>query len=169
MKRKKGQKSPNATTEYLILKSKNIYMWLVSGHTFSDIAKRLGVSRSWLFEQFKSNPQLDELRKSALAERAEAVNNTLYNLAIGNYTTRTVHTKTVTTTESGTSKTVSTTTEDRFEHIADPNLAALGMLTRQMAATNARAEGTAEIDDTISEADVEKFTYVDVTKEPDSK
>ena len=81
MAKKKGAKSNHANLPYLLSRATAVHKWLVDGYTFSDIAKKLGVSRSWLFEQMKSNPELDELRKDALAERSENINNTFTQAA----------------------------------------------------------------------------------------
>lgn len=168
MAKKKGAKSNHANLPYLLSRATSVHKWLVDGYTFSDIAKKLGVSRSWLFEQMKSNPELDELRKDALAERSENINNTLYRLATGNYKTRVLHTKSVTVTEDGNSRTIVTTTEDVLEHEDDPNMSALGMLTRQMSASQAASAAEPTIDDTITEVDADKFSYVDVANLPDN-
>lgn len=169
MNKNRGIKSPNANTSYLLSRSKNIFNWIVNGFTMTDIAKKLKVSRSWLFEQFKANEELDNLRKSAYAAREEAINNTLYKLATGNYTTRVVHTQTVTT-KSGSdeAKTVTITTEDIYEHSEDPNMSAIGVLSRTMAMRKTNDETRPVISDTITDDDINNFTFCDVAESKDN-
>ena len=165
MKGNRGIKSPNANTSYLLSRSKAIYQWIVTGYTMTDIAKKLKVSRSWLFEQFNENKELNELRQSAYAARKEAIENTLYRLATGNYKTTVIHTQTITTKKGNEdAQTVSVTTEDIFEHIDNPNMTALGIIQRTMAMNNIASEEDNTIEDTISPIDENSFSYVDVAK-----
>ena len=95
--RSKHKKGTNL--DYVLSKKNLIYKWIMQGLTISDVAEKLGVSRSWLFDAFKSCAELNEVKESAFDDRRERVNNTLYKLALGTYTSRVKHTNKTTHTE----------------------------------------------------------------------
>ena len=168
--RAKNSKSPNANIQYLLKKKNLIYKWIVNGLTISDVAAKLGVSRSWLFEAFKSNAEIAAVRDEAYNDRREKLSCTLYQMALGNYKTRVRRTKTTksettiykedgTIDKTVTSDTVVEHSDDIIEHINDPNLKAMSMILRHEAENQAEEKQNI-IEDTIS--DVEDLTYIDV-------
>lgn len=160
-RKKTGPNAQNTTIEHLLASKDKIYKWLCVGKTMTDIAKKLGVSRSWLFEMFAKHPVLDELRNSARAERYEHIHNTLYQLAIGNYKAYNKHTtKTTTTDNEGTVSTNTVVEENTHEHVADPNLRAMAIYMRTEHIMPKVDEG--KIQDSITPDD---FEYVDVADE----
>lgn len=153
-------RSQNCNEGYLFMKRDNIYKWLITGITMTDIAKKLGVSRSWLFDQFNKFEWLNDLRESAKAERSERVNNTLFQLAIGDYITHAKYTTKTTQKDGDGNSVTSTLIEDKkVEHKQDPNLRAMAIYMRQQAALNNRQETNSKISDTISP---DEFEYADV-------
>lgn len=172
-KPKSGTKSPNATIEYVIKKKNLIYKWIYSGLTISDVANKLGVSRSWLFEVFKNNTELAELKEQAYADRREKLENTLYQMALGNYKTRVKRTTTISKvtkridtsgkiTSTEYSDVITESSEDIIEHIDDPNFKAITLLMNREGTTKSQ-EVHNEIEDTIKEPN--EMTFVDVEKE----
>lgn len=176
-KPKSGAKSPNATIDYVIKKKNLIYKWIYNGLTISDVANKLGVSRSWLFEVFKNNTELSELKEQAYADRREKLENTLYQMALGNYKTKVRRTTTVskiTKRIDKNGKTISTehsdviteSSEDIIEHVDDPNFKAITLLINREGTTKLQ-EVHNEIEDTIKEPS--EMTFVDVEKEDNFK
>ena len=164
------KKSPNATIEYLLKKKNLIYKWIVNGLTMSDIADKLSVSRSWLFEAFKKSDELKALKEEAFSSRREKLSCTLYQMAFGNYKTKVRHTNTKKSSverydKSGKllnredSDVVTTHTEDIIEHIDDPNLKAISLLLNREG-IQSETIGAQEITDTIT--DTSDFDFVDV-------
>lgn len=151
--------------EYALSKKNMIYKWLMQGLTLADVAEKLGVSRSWFFDALKSSPELNAIKEEAFADRRERVNNTLYSLAIGTYTSKVKHTNKTKTTDKVGDKEVTKvqeyTKEDVYEHTNDPNLKALALIVHQMEMQAASgAEDCANIDDTLDMP--EDFVYADV-------
>lgn len=166
-------KSPNATIDYVIKKRNLIYKWIYNGLTISDVANKLGVSRSWLFEVFKNNPELAELKEQAYMDRREKLENTLYQMALGNYKTKVRRTTTVskiTKRIDKSGKTVSTeysdviteSSEDIIEHVDDPNFKAITLIMNREG-IKSQQDIPSTIEDTI-EAPVE-MTFIDVEKD----
>ena len=162
-KKKPGPSNPNATVEYLVLKKNQIFRWLASGKTMTEVAEKLHVSRSWLFSMFNAYEDLDRLRKDAYESRRAQVQATLFMLAVGNYTTQSKSTVKTTKSDGEGNTTVNTTVEERTdEHVNDPNLRALGIYMRSENLKN-QGNDQARIMDTIEPADYE---YVDVADLP---
>lgn len=166
----KGKKSQTTTLDYLLKKKNMIYKWIVQGLTIADVAEKLYVSRSWLFEMFKANQELNDIKNQAFEDRRDRLENTIYQMALGNYKTRVRKSKTTKATTSkldSNGKVVSTETSDvvtehsdeTVEHINDPNLRAIAIIKRQEGITKAE-DTAATIDDTIG-TDPE-MTFVDV-------
>lgn len=161
-RKKTGPNAANCSLEHMAASKEKIYKWLCMGKSMTDIAKKLGVSRSWLFDIFAKTPWLDALRKDAQAERYEHIHNTLYQLAIGNYKAYNKHTTTTTTTDNeGTISTNTVVEENTHEHRDDPNLRAMAIYMRT---ENIMPKANdSRISDTITPDD---FEYVDVAEEP---
>lgn len=170
-------KSPNATIDYVIKKKNLIYKWIYNGLTISDVANKLGVSRSWLFEVFKNNPELAELKEQAYMDRRERLENTLYQMALGNYKTKVRRTTTVskiTKRIDKSGKTVSTeysdviteSSEDIIEHVDDPNFKAITLIMNREG-IKAQQDIPSTIEDTIEEP--VEMTFIDVEKDGTTK
>lgn len=164
------KKSPNATIGYLLKKKNLIYKWIVNGLTMSDIADKLSVSRSWLFEAFKKSDELKTLKEEAFSARREKLSCTLYQMAFGNYKTRVRHTNIKKSSVESYDKAgklikredsdvVTTHTEDVIEHIDDPNLKAISLLLGKEG-INSEPISEQEITDTIT--DTSDFEFIDV-------
>ena len=159
--KKPGPQNDHTSEDYLLLKREIIYKWLCNGVTMTNIAKKLGVSRSWLFDMFKKTEWLDDLRKQAAAERYEKVHNTLFQLAVGDYITKSKHTRKTTQVDGEGNKVSSTVIEDNtIEHEGDPNMRAMSIYMRTENITN-KPEDNIKINDTITPED---FEYVDVAE-----
>ena len=161
--RSKHKKGTNL--DYVLSKKNLIYKWIMQGLTISDVAEKLGVSRSWLFDAFKSCAELNEVKESAFDDRRERVNNTLYKLALGTYTSRVKHTNKTTHTEKvGDKEEVSVTEvtrkEDVFEHVDDPNLKAMALIVKQMELQGGLSKAENTIEDTLTLP--EDYVYTDV-------
>ena len=177
-KKSKGTtKSPNATVDYVIKKKNLVYKWIYNGLTIADVANKLGVSRSWLFEVFKNNDELAELKEQAYADRREKLENTIYQMALGNYKTKVRRTTTVskiTKKIDKSGKTLSTeysdviteSSEDIIEHVDDPNFKAITLLMNREG-IKAVQDVPSTIEDTIEEPD--KMTFIDVEKDDNIK
>lgn len=174
--RPKNSKSPNATIAYLLKKKTYIYRWIVSGLTIADVASKLGVSRSWLFEAFKENAELAAIRDDAYADRRDKLSSTLFQMALGNYTTRVRHTKTTKGTvtsyddkgnviKTDTVDTVVTNTDDTIQHIGDPNLKAITLIMNQMGNKDNKEQENV-IEDTL-DCNTD-FTFADVAQDNDA-
>ena len=170
-------KSPNATVDYVIKKKNLVYKWIYNGLTISDVANKLGVSRSWLFEVFKNNDELAELKEQAYADRREKLENTLYQMALGNYKTKVRRTTTVSkitkridksgkTTSTEYSDVITESSEDIIEHVDDPNFKAITLLMNREG-IKAVQDIPSTIEDTIEEPD--KMTFIDVEKDDNIK
>lgn len=161
--RTKHKKGTNL--DYVLSKKNLIYKWIMQGLTISDVAEKLGVSRSWLFDAFKSCAELNEVKESAFDDRRERVNNTLYKLALGTYTSRVKHTNKTTHTEKVGDKdevsvTETTRKEDVFEHVDDPNLKAMALIVKQMELQGGLSKAENTIEDTLELP--EDYVYTDV-------
>ena len=161
--RSKHKKGTNL--DYVLSKKNLIYKWIMQGLTISDVAEKLGVSRSWLFDAFKSCAELNEVKESAFDDRRERINNTLYKLALGTYTSRVKHTNKTTHTEKvGDKEEVSVTEvtrkEDVFEHVDDPNLKAMALIVKQMELQGGLSKAENTIEDTLTLP--EDYVYTDV-------
>ena len=145
----RGIKSQNATTDYLLSKKNLIYKWIVSGLTIGDVAEKLGVSRSWLFEQFASVEELNAVKTSAFDARREKLSNNIYKLALGTYKT-TVKTRNKSTVidDSGESETKTIISEETVEHIDDSHYKAL-----VFALSMTESDKTKTIEDKVSIVD----------------
>ena len=177
-KKPKGTtKSHNATVDYVIKKKNLVYKWIYNGLTIADVANKLGVSRSWLFEVFKNNDELAELKEQAYADRREKLENTLYQMALGNYKTRVRRTTTVSkitkkidksgkTTSTEYSDVITESSEDIIEHVDDPNFKAITLLMNREG-IKAVQDVPSTIEDTIEAPD--KMTFIDVEKDDNSK
>lgn len=155
--------------DYALSKKNMIYKWLMQGLTLADVAEKLGVSRSWFFSALKSCPDLNAVKEEAFADRRERINNTLYSLAIGNYTSKIKHTnKTRTIDKVGdkdaVSRVQSCTKEDIYEHVGDPNIKALSLIVHQMEMQDCIGSNAInEINDTLNLP--EDFVYADVSED----
>lgn len=161
------RKNNHATIPYVLSRSEDIYDMISNNYTIAEVAKELGVSRSWLFEVFKSTPSLNKIKEDAFAARMETIRSNLFKRASGNYTTTCIRTttnsiRTTSKTEDGSeivteSDKVTERVEDVYEHIDDPDIKAIGMLLKFAPAP---PEEMPSIDDTITDADA--YTFVDV-------
>lgn len=160
-RKKPGPNRYNTDINHLLANKEKIYKYLCKGMSMDNIAKKLGVSRSWLFDQFNKYEWLDELRKSAKAERWEHIHNTMYQLAIGDYRTYAKHTtKTTATDNEGVTSTNTVVEENTIEHRKDPNLRALGIYMRSE--NLLPKENDTRIVDSLDDGE---YIYVDVAED----
>lgn len=162
---KRGPHNPNANAEFILANRDKFYKWIVQGLTYDQIAPKLGVSRSWLFNITNADPRIKQIKEEARAERRELVHNTLFQLAIGNYKTETRHSNTVKQTNNQGDVITSKTDETNVvEHINDPNMRALSIFIRNDNLAQSNEE--ARIRDSLDEDYEDEYTYVDVADLP---